>query len=95
MSKSLIPVKFKSILKKLGAALLPDTDTHRFRMDIPSESSDRIYRVSQRLGNGGYERSCPGWIFRHQPCKHIKAISPVLDQLNKMLPLDKAKMKIN
>ncbi len=95
MSKSLIPVKFKNMLKKLGATLLPDTVTHRFRMDIPSESSDRIYRVSQSTSHKGFECSCPSWLFQklppsqRTPCKHIRAMSPVLQQLNKLLPLGK------
>ena len=92
-SKSLVPVKFKNMLKKLGAALLPDTDKHRFRMDIPSETSDSIYVVSQRISNGNFECGCKGWIF-HRKCKHLTAIKPVLEQLNKMLPLEKARKKL-
>ena len=91
--KSLVPIKIKRMLKKLGAELLPDTDKYRFRMDIPSETSDRIYKVSQNIDKGFYACGCPAWIFQkaapqdRKPCKHLLAILPVLKQLNKLIPL--------
>lgn len=93
MSNSLIPVKIKKLLKKLGAEFLQDTDKYRFRLEIPSESSDRIYRVSQNIEKGYYACGCPAWIFQkaapedRTPCKHLIAMLPVLKQLNKLIPL--------
>ena len=66
----------------LEVRLLPDSNTHRLRMEIDSESSNRVYVVSQRqFKDGGtqFECSCPGWI-HHRKCKHLTAMTPALEQ---------------
>lgn len=90
MSKSLVKQSVKSVealLKEMGVVRLSDTDTHRHRMDIRSESSDKIYRVSQRTSNGSmqWECSCLGWITRRK-CKHLTAMMPVLEALASSKP---------
>lgn len=63
---------------------LPDTKTHQHRFDIPSSKGDDTYRVSQRVGSGGWECSCPAWIYARggrKPCKHLNAMSGLLLQI--------------
>jgi hypothetical protein len=60
-----------------GATLLPDNVVWKYRMEIKSETSDRIYIVAQRKTDGAWACSCMGWIrFRH--CKHLQAMKPAL-----------------
>lgn len=68
MSNSLVPKK------------LEESTTHRHRFEINSESSDRVYVVSQRKSTGGWECGCRGWI-RHRHCKHIATLQPLLEQI--------------
>lgn len=84
-------LKVPAMLKGNEIIELPDTATHRFRFDIPSESSDKIWRISQRNAKGGghdgqYECSCPSWIWKRGGdgtglCKHLKHFKPALDDL--------------
>ena len=70
------------IFKDLGVVLLPDTQTHRLRMEIESSSSNNTYVVSQRMKKDGttqFECGCRGWIF-HRKCKHLTAMTPALEQ---------------
>ena len=91
-NKSLVKQNEKSItaqLKEMGVVQLEDTDTHKHRMDIRSETTDKIYRVSQRMLKNGsvqWECSCPGWIFKRN-CKHLEAMSPVLEALASQEPV--------
>ena len=76
-------------LKEMGVVQLEDTDTHKHRMDIRSETTDKLYRVSQRMlkdGSVQWECSCPGWIFKRN-CKHLEAMAPVLDALASEAPV--------
>jgi hypothetical protein len=72
------------IAEEFGSDTLPDNKTHINRMEIRSESSNRVYIVAQRATNGSthgqWECSCMGWI-RHRNCKHLKAMLPSLRQL--------------
>jgi hypothetical protein len=80
-----------ALLQGRGIIELPDTATHRFRFDIPSESSNKMWRISQRNAKGGghdgqYECSCPSWIYKRGGdgtglCKHLKMFKPALDDL--------------
>lgn len=38
-----------------------------------SSNPNRFYTVSLTLDNQ-YQCSCPGWIYRHTDCKHIRSI---------------------
>lgn len=52
---------------------LPDSDQWQNRFEIRSESSDRIYIVSQNIKKKHWACSCPGWK-RFRKCKHLDAI---------------------
>lgn len=74
MATSLI----KALAKSLDADVLPDNKTHTNRMEIKSETSDRLYTVAQAKASGQWQCSCPGWI-HHRTCKHLKAMMPLLN----------------
>lgn len=65
-----------------GAVALPDNQGHTNRMEIHSETSDRIYIVAQAKSSGEWQCSCPGWIMkkpgRERFCKHLTAMKPAL-----------------
>jgi hypothetical protein len=65
-----------------GAVALPDNQSHTNRMEISSQTSDRIYVVAQAKSSGEWQCSCPGWIMkkpgRERSCKHLKAMLPAL-----------------
>lgn len=65
-------VKFKP---PPGVKILPDEGPHKLRMDIPSSSGSRNYRVSFLSGpNSNYfVCSCPGNL-SHGRCKHLSAM---------------------
>jgi len=52
---------------------LPDNDQWQFRFKINSETSNRIYIVSQNIKKRFWACSCPGWK-RTRHCKHLKAL---------------------
>ena len=68
-----------------GAVALPESGTHANRMEIRSESSDRLYVVSQAKSSGEWQCSCPGWIMKRpgkpRGCKHLTAMAPALTQI--------------
>ena len=70
------------IAKDLGLEVLPENKTHRNRMEIRSESSNRIYIVAQAKASGEWQCSCPGWVMKKagkpRGCKHLNAILPAL-----------------
>jgi hypothetical protein len=73
----------KSVTRKaanLGLDILPDNKTHLNRMHVRSESSNRLYVVSQRKTSGQWECKCPAWVltFPRKNCKHLNAILPEL-----------------
>lgn len=65
-----------------------ETDTHRYRMKVPSESSNRMYLVSQNKESGEWQCSCPGWKFKKEGkerhCKHLSAMLPTLEALDRL-----------
>lgn len=69
------------VAQELGLTVLLDNKSHTNRMEIHSESSDRVYIVAQRKTNGKchgqWECSCMGWI-RHRHCKHLTTMWPSL-----------------
>jgi len=55
------------------AVSLPDNAQWRNRFEIKSESSDRIYTVSQNILKHHWGCSCPAWRTRRS-CKHLEAV---------------------
>jgi len=53
--------------------VLPDNKVWRNRFEIRSETSDRVYIVSQNIIKGHMGCSCPGWR-RYRNCKHLSAL---------------------
>jgi len=81
-------VKANELLKDLGAELLPDSKTHKLRVEIKSSSSNKKYIVSRRDTEvKQWECECLGWRMHtpRKPCKHLKAMIPVLEQIQKLL----------
>ena len=70
------------ILKSSGLAILPDNDRYTHRVEIRSESSNRLYVIAKNKKTSVWSCSCPGWII-HRKCKHLKAASEVLSQIDK------------
>ncbi len=52
---------------------LPDNDQWQHRFTIKSESSDRLYTVSQNKTKKHWGCSCPGYRTRRH-CKHLEQI---------------------
>lgn len=54
---------------------LPDTDRHKCRFEVASETSGRIYLIAfdSAPGAGYWTCSCPGCI-RHGQCKHLSSL---------------------
>lgn len=61
------------------ALRLPDNDQWQFRFHIKSESSNRLYVVSQHKAKRYWGCSCPGWK-RNRHCKHLTALGIPGDQ---------------
>jgi hypothetical protein len=61
--------------KRQALRVLPDTERHKCRFDIPSETSDSIYRISfdSAPGAGYWVCSCFGYR-RGGQCKHLTAM---------------------
>lgn len=55
------------------AVTLPDNDQWQFRFEIRSETSDRIYVISQNKKGRYWGCSCPAWRTRRY-CKHLAAV---------------------
>jgi len=84
------------VAEKLGTTCLPDNSTHKFRMEIHSETSSRVYIVAQNNRNGvdhgRWECSCMGWK-RWRKCKHLTAMLPTLKLLDADTTSAKAQVK--
>ena len=52
---------------------LPDDKTYENKFNVKSESSGRLYVVSQHIAKRHWCCSCPSWITRRK-CKHLTAI---------------------
>jgi len=69
--------------------VLPDNSQYTNRLEIKSESSNRIYIVAQRISDKEWTCSCPGWIrarngHLNRTCKHLKAIQPLLEKAKEL-----------
>jgi hypothetical protein len=56
-----------------SAVMLPDNDQWENRFEIRSESSNRVYVVSQNIKKRHWGCSCPSYRVR-RACKHLRAI---------------------
>lgn len=79
----------EGIKNELSDYVLEDTNTHKNRFHVCSESSDRMYLISQAAISGQWQCGCPDWIFRHGKqknylCKHLKAILPALKKIEQL-----------
>lgn len=86
MIKSL--TELRKILQSSDSELLTDTDTHRLRVRVKSESSNATYVVSHRETDiEQWECGCRGWVntFPRKHCKHLRAMVPVLEEAYKLL----------
>lgn len=61
------------VIRIENSLILPDTDQWQFRFQVESESSNRLYVVSQNKKKRHWACSCPGWK-RHRSCKHLTAL---------------------
>ncbi len=53
--------------------MLPNNRQWENRFEIKSESSDRLYIISQNISKRHWGCSCPGWRTRRN-CKHLRAV---------------------
>jgi hypothetical protein len=67
--------------QQADVTLLPDNDRYKNRFEIKSETSTRIYTISQVKKDNSWACSCPGWI-RFRKCKHLQSLEPLLRSLN-------------
>ena len=54
-------------------ATLPDNGVWRYRFNVKSETSNRLYIISQHKDKLHWGCSCPGWK-AHRHCKHLAAL---------------------
>jgi SWIM zinc finger len=66
-------------------AVLGDTDRYKHRVQIRSESSDRLYTVSWDTAVSKWKCGCPSGISRGC-CKHLDAMIPALDRAYRAQP---------
>ena len=57
---------------------LPDNAEWTNQFQIKSQSSTRIYIVAQRISDGSWGCSCPGWKANRR-CKHLQTLQPTLE----------------
>lgn len=71
--------------KQRGLTVLEDIAGWKNRIEIQSESSNRLYVVAQNTTTGEWGCSCPGWIIKRpgkeRTCKHLKALNPLISQV--------------
>ena len=48
------------------------------RIEIKSETSNRLYVVAQNKKTNNWGCSCPGWII-HRKCKHLFALKNIIN----------------
>lgn len=73
-----------------GGKALEDNSSHTNRFEIRSESSNRLYIVSQSKSTGEWQCGCPGWIIKkpgkERTCKHLQALMPLLQEAQNPAP---------
>lgn len=69
------------ITKDNNLSLLKDNDRYTNRIEIKSETSNRLYVIAKNKKTGDWSCSCPGWII-HRKCKHLKAMSEMIVKID-------------
>jgi len=83
MKKKNSETALEIVCQQLQANPLPETTTHRNRMEINSSKGDKVYVVSQRKSDGKWLCGCPDFIFNKRsasPCKHLLAMQAALEE---------------
>ena len=62
------------VLRIIGLEVLPDNDQWTNRFEIHSESSDRVYVISQNKKKRHWGCSCPSYRIR-RCCKHLNTLN--------------------
>ena len=62
-----------AVLNMIEKYRLPDNGQWTNRFEIRSETSDRVYIISQHKTGRHWGCSCPGWRTR-RACKHLAAV---------------------
>jgi hypothetical protein len=68
----------KKIINGVVIPLLPDNKEWKNRIEIKSETSNRLYVVAQNKKTNNWGCSCPGWII-HRKCKHLFALKNIIN----------------
>lgn len=76
-------------MPQLAKEFLPDARGWTNRFPIKSETSNRQYTVAQRMSDGAWGCSCPGWI-RNRWCKHLTNIMPSINKAEDALGIRKS-----
>lgn len=71
-----------AVAQKLGGRALPDNSQWENRVEIKSETSNKLYVVSTHKTNGTVGCSCPGWL-RYKHCKHVRVFAPALEAVKR------------
>lgn len=62
-----------AVIRAIEDAGLPDNDQWTNRLEIRSESSNRVYIIAQNKRKRFWACSCPGWK-AHRNCKHLQTL---------------------
>lgn len=62
------------VLKVDYSVILPDNEQWQNRFEIESESSNRVYVISQNKKKRHWGCSCPAWRI-HRKCKHLTSLN--------------------
>lgn len=71
---------FADRARSAGYLTLPDNDQWECRVEVRSETSDRLYTVARNKRTQAWGCSCPGWR-SHRTCKHLTVMVPALTRL--------------
>jgi len=82
IAKSTTSTALAKYEKQNDIQIIPENEQWKNRFEIKSESSNRLYTVAQNKKSGTWGCSCFGWI-RYRRCKHLTALQPLLESVNK------------
>lgn len=74
-------IAINKIVNGISIPKLQDNAQYKNRIEIKSETSNRLYVVAQNKKTNAWSCSCPGWII-HRKCKHLKNLANVLSVIS-------------